>query len=400
MLTPDLVRASRRGPELRLFKLDGAQRERAVALAASFVALVGDHVGRTRGELRDAIADAGVEARDRKLADGLLKLLDERCTWDAYPVDAAALRARVFTAAAAERREHGAVDRAALLAAVAAEHDVDAAALERMLYADLKSEHVLTGLAPVDGEALVAHYLDAEKQAVLLRAVEVTVDLPADGAGADACRALFHKLKFRRLLHTIERREGGYRVRIDGPFSLFESVTRYGLQLALLWPAVKAMGRFELVASVRWGKRRQPLTFRLSGTAPASAATDAAALRDEVRELRDAFRARDSAWRVAEATALLDLPGVGLCIPDLRFTHTDGTVVYLEVLGFWSREAVWRRVDLVERGLAERLLFAVSKSLRVSEEVLPDTAPSALYVYKRKLSAVQVERRLEELRRR
>jgi hypothetical protein len=44
--------------------------------------------------------------------------------------------------------------------------------------------------------------------------------------------------------------------------------------------------------------------------------------------------------------------------------------VYLEVMGYWSRAAVWKRVELVQAGLAERVLFAVSSRLSVSEEVL------------------------------
>ena len=54
-----------------------------------------------------------------------------------------------------------------------------------------------------------------------------------------------------------------------------------------------------------------------------------------------------------------------------------GAPVYLEVLGFWSREAVWRRVELVERGLPHRILFAVSKHLRVSEAALDDELPGS-----------------------
>jgi hypothetical protein len=87
-----------------------------------------------------------------------------------------------------------------------------------------------------------------------------------------------------------------------------------------------------------------------------------------------------------------------LCVPDLVFTHADsGECVYLEVLGFWSRPAVWRRVELVERGLPQRILFAVSQRLRVSEEALGDDVPGALFVYKRVLSARAILERVELL---
>ncbi len=58
---------------------------------------------------------------------------------------------------------------------------------------------------------------------------------------------------------------GGYRIEIDGPYSLFESVTKYGLELALLLPALEACDSVQLVADLRWGKKtRSRSRFRWS----------------------------------------------------------------------------------------------------------------------------------------
>ena len=73
---------------------------------------------------------------------------------------------------------------------------------------------------------------------------------------------------------------------------------------------------------------------------------------------------------------------MGLCVPDLRLEHGDGRRVYVEVMGYWSRAAVWKRVELVQAGLPTPIVFAASARLRVSEEVLPDDLPGALHIYK------------------
>jgi predicted nuclease of restriction endonuclease-like RecB superfamily len=91
---------------------------------------------------------------------------------------------------------------------------------------------------------------------------------------------------------------------------------------------------------------------------------------------------------------------VGLTVPDLVFDRGAGSArerVYLEVMGYWSRDAVWKRVELVQAGLSERIVFAVSARLRVSEDVLDGELPGALYVYKRTMSARAVAERLERL---
>ena len=58
---------------------------------------------------------------------------------------------------------------------------------------------------------------------------------------------------------------------------------------------------------------------------------------------------------------------------------------------------MFRRVELVERGIGHKLLFAVSSRLRVSQEVLDENASSALYVYKGAMSARAIAEHLDRL---
>jgi predicted nuclease of restriction endonuclease-like RecB superfamily len=399
MLTADLVAARRQGSELRVVPLDARTRVRALELATEFVQLARAHLGCSRLEFESACAAVPVSARERLLSAGLRKLLEDRCDFGAEsPLDPEALRKEVFLRAAATRRQGG-FARQALVDELASGHAVSAETLERALYSDLRDAHLLAALAPIRPEDLVAEYDLAQQQAVLLRAVRVVVEVECDTPGS--YRALFHKLKFLRLLYSLTRSPtGGYRIEIDGPYSLFESVTKYGLELALVLPALREFASFTLQADIRWGKERVPLTFKLDGQkrSPAALALPPRRLPDEVAALLDGLRILPTAWNARPASELLDLPGVGLCVPDLVFEHPEtGACVFLEVLGFWSREAVWRRVELVQAGLGQRILFAVSKHLRVSEDVLDDELPGALYVYKRKLHAKTILERVERL---
>jgi predicted nuclease of restriction endonuclease-like RecB superfamily len=210
-----------------------------------------------------------------------------------------------------------------------------------------------------------------------------------------AARALFRKLKFLRLLHTVHRDGGGWRIELDGPFSLFDSVTKYGLALALSLPAIAACGRHRIEADVRWGKARQPLRFVLQGERLASHRRADARLSDDAEALRAKLSERDGEWRVSIADVILDLPGEGVCIPDLVLVHRKTTKrVFVEVMGYWSRDAVWKRVELVERGLVPdgaAILFCAGARLRVSEAVLPETSPAALLVYKGVIAPSAVE---------
>ena len=401
MLTADLVNARRRAGELHLVSLDPSTRGRAGELAAALIATAAENVGRTREELEVALAAVDVGPREHRIRDGLVKLIEDRCEFDAADdADPEAVRRAVFLRASEARAALGAVDRfdrSTILAEVARERGTSSEAIERSLFADLRGAHLLVGFDPPSAESLVASYERGQAQAVLLRAVRVMVDVRC--ASVRALRALFRRLKFLRLLHTIEKREDGYRIVIDGPFSLFESVTKYGLQLALMLPALEECDSWRLVADVHWGKEREPLVFRLAGTRSREE-VEPPPIPDEVRALVRTFGALGTAWRVSANTAILELPGIGLSVPDLVFERREGGVrerIYMEVMGYWSRAAVWKRVELVQAGLAERVLFAVSSRLRVSEDVLDGDLPGALYVYKHTMSARTVAERLELL---
>lgn len=401
MLTADLVRATKRGDQLHVQALTGKNKQRAEELASAYLELALAQCGGTQQELESAWAEVEVAAREIKLAAGLRKLIEDACEFDSESaVEPPVLRGQLFLAAAGARAglEKGQrFERGAVVAQVAAELGLSSEQLERCLYSDLKAEQRLLRAPELSAAELLRRYELGQVQAVLLRAVKVTAQVWC--SSPDALRELFRKLKFRRLLFQVQPGEGGsHRIEIDGPFSLFESVTKYGLQLALLLPSLLQADRLELTAELRWGKARTPLRFSLSQRGAAEQEAMRASLPDEVEALLEAFGAERDGWSAKPAERVIHLPGVGLCVPDLRFSHRGGEVIWLEVLGYWSRDAVWRRVELVQQGLADKLLFAASQRLRVSEQVLDDHPSGALYVYKGSLSARAIVEHLERLR--
>lgn len=405
MLTVDLVRARRRGGDLVITEIKGRAKSRAKRFAETYLSLAEDHLGETRGAFEEACATVAVGPRERKLALGMKKLVEDLCTFESDDtLDARALRRQVFQLASQRRRElaEGELfDRSVVLEEVARERGRGETPEELLsgLYSDLREAQLLRETPSITASALVERYQTAQAQAVLLRATRVSAEVRCQSP--TTYRFLFGKLKFRRLLYKIRKLGDGYRIEIDGPYSLFSSVTKYGLQLALVLPALQQCDQWTIEAEVLWGKERRPLRFHLSGGAGGRAVKEADPAEDlpeEVQTFVEQFRKLDSGWVVAPSTEILDLPGHGLSVPDLRFDHPlTATTVHLEVMGFWSRAAVWKRVELIEAGLPHRIIFAVPKRLRVSEEVLDEELPGELYVYKGKMRAKAILERLDAI---
>jgi predicted nuclease of restriction endonuclease-like RecB superfamily len=380
--------------------LDAASRRRLVPVAAELAALLAGQVGKRREDVEAVLEQVAYRPRDRLVVDGLRKLLLDRCQFEvderAVPAD---IRAQVFLRAAGARRELGPTqtfDREAVLRDAAASLGLEPRDVSELLFADLRSQERLTGVNYLAPQALLERYDVALAQSVLLRATRVQVALEGESPGR--LRQLFRAARFHGLLHRVRRiDEGQYLIELDGPFSLFSAVSKYGLKLALFLPAVLRCERWRLRAQLLWGKRREPLSFELgpeqrlcteerppTGVAP------------ELAEFVARFVALGSDWSVAQNERIFALPGEIVCIPDLVFTNAKtGEEVFLEAFGFWSKTAVWQRVETLRNGFPCRIILAVGKHLRVSEEVLDDSLEGEIYVYKNSMRPRAVLERLE-----
>jgi predicted nuclease of restriction endonuclease-like RecB superfamily len=405
VLPPELTRARKREGKLSLSALSPAERARATEVAELLIGVTRAALGEPREDVQASWAALPVAAKERKLLAGLTHLLEGHAEFTApTSAEPEAVRRAVFERAARRRAElppgeH--LQRSAVLAEIAEEMGLPAEQLEQALFADLRSAQRLERCGLTNAAALVSEYELVQVQSVLLRAERIEAEVRA--AKPDAYRELFRKLKFRQLLHRIEPLEpSGYRLEIDGPMSLFGATTKYGLELALSLPALLSCGSLRLKADLRWGKRRERLRFeQVYDQAPVQDAD--AGIRTEVLDLLEALGAAKSELEARLSEELIDLTerGGGVLVPDLELRRRGAAAnepkVLVELLGFWSREAVFRRIEAAERGLSHPVLFVVSSRLRVSEELLDGVEAASLYVYKGKVNAHALLRKVEGL---
>lgn len=400
MLTSELLRVRRAKGQLVPRYLTKKLIPHLLPVAEQLVAALDDKTGERRELIDEALEAIDCRPTDRLVVQGLRKLLFDRCEFACSEgADPEGLRRDAFMRAAATRRELGprdAFDRGAILSAVAEAHDTEPLQIEERLFADLRQNEVLVAIKKLEARALIDRYNVALAQGVLMRATRVLVAL--DGEEPGRVRQLFRAARFHGLLHRVrDQGEGRYLVELDGPFSLFSAVQKYGLKLAVFLPAVLRCERWRLRADVLWGKKKERMLFELGpedGLVPHDRRVSGIA--PELAKFVEGFCALGSPWDLVENDEIIAIPGEAVCVPDLRFTHRDtGEVVFLEAFGFWSRQAVWQRVETIERGFPGRIILAIGKQLRVSEEVLSEGESGQLYVYGASMRPKAVLERLD-----
>ncbi|HEY1097403.1 MAG TPA: DUF790 family protein, partial [Myxococcota bacterium] len=254
--------------------------------------------------------------------------------------------------------------------------------------------------------ALVPGWILAEQQALLLRATRVVVEVEATPV---QLRAVLRTLKLFQLLFEVEPlndKEGGAlgaRFTIDGPMALFSSSVRYGMKLALLLPKLMACRVYRVHADIQLKKGNTPAPFSIVGKHAVDDDDVVEALPPTVAtlltELPDKLAGTSlEGAKVELCSEVLAVAGVGACVPDLVVTpKRSKKKLYVEVLGFWSRDAVFKRIALVQASAKTMsIVFCMSERLRVSEEAL-QSEHASLLGFKGTLSAKKVAERLQAL---
>ena len=189
---------------------------------------------------------------------------------------------------------------------------------------------------------------------------------------------------------------------MDGPLSLFQGGGRYGLSLALALPGHRRLRRLVDRGRRALGRRPPPAALPAGRREPSRAARRPSARRarwpDELATFVAAFERAESGWRIEREPAVLDLPGAGLCVPDLAScarATARASSSSCSASGAARRSfagSIW-----CAPACPNKILFAASKSLRVGEALLDDAQGAALYVFSRVLGVRAVLEHLERL---
>jgi predicted nuclease of restriction endonuclease-like RecB superfamily len=390
--------------------------ERAKEVSEALVALYADHVGKPRARLERELAlteeDLGPHLDPRrgfKIVRALAKLLEERATW-AFPTpyDPYTIRTRLFELAAALPELPSATGtllegstREDVLARVSGETGVEDPAT--LMYSDRQGAQLLAEFEKPSPEALISRYNVAQIQGVLYSAKDLTVDL---GEEADA-RLVFHYVKLLGLIYRLETTTRGYRLRLDGPLSLFGSTRKYGLRLAKLLPALLLTSHWKLHASVSWKGRESILELDSETPHLASHYKGPNNVADEgeggVREalVKAWSRTKEKGgWELEQETGILPVPQLKTAlVSDFAFRNTEtGEKVHLEILGFWSERHLVERAELLREAArrGHRFLIAAPESLGTSPETLSAATQGEVIPFKTRLDVKSILAALQE----
>jgi predicted nuclease of restriction endonuclease-like RecB superfamily len=322
----------------------------------------------TRQRIDAEVGDVIGDAVDHKLTKGLSKLIADNSKFCSEPpIAPAEIRARLFGGVDGAPSRAGAV---AAYAALGEELGLTPSELRRMLYSDRKEEQEISATQVSDPDWLLQRYNVALVQATLLRCESLEVHL--DNPSSERLRQLFRNIQFHGLMSRCEPTDQGYLLILDGPTSLLKLSTRYGMGLANWFPALLLFDQpWRLEATIRWGKRGLRKQMLLDSTMGLrSHYRDTGAYVSRIEEwFETRFEALESGWTLSRQAPPIQLGGEAIIVPTYRI-EKDGRVAYLDIVGFWRKKWLKKRMKLLTTHGPSNLVVAVSSKMEGAKEGL------------------------------
>jgi uncharacterized protein len=404
MLPTDLLMHRQNGEEIapKRLKIDKQNLEIASEIVTSFQ----ENLGNIQAELDRQLQELEGDSPDYRLKRGLAYLLRSGfCEFEIVsPLEPPMLRERVFALAAQSaphpQQSHQVLEQLALQLSRELEKEVFPEQIRTGLYADLAENRIMTRFEPPSPEALLHRYNLSQVQGIFYRASHLTLNAHRNVPGE--YKLLFRYLKLFQLMAYIEGdADHGFTITVDGPASLFNPSTRYGLAIAKLIPALLHVTKWSLSATLQtrdfytnnWKTGR----FTLNSECGLVSHYPPGKPYDSMLEAAfvDRWNATKTEWILEREVDLIPIPG-SVMIPDFRLVHPDGRVFLLEIVGYWRPEYLQKKFSQVRRAQSDNLILAISERLNLEKAgVKMNDVPARVVWFKDKLIPKEVLKVME-----
>lgn len=333
------------------------------------IAVLGESIGQVRDVVEERLGAALAAVGNYP---GLVKILLDRCKFDADFEAAEHARWQYFVAAQTLRNDGGYAALGDFQEAIGAHFDRKFSQISNDLYADLPGTRQLLSVEPISHTELINRYNCGQVQGLLLGAKQLTFRCKLPSIGSQ--RAFYRTLKFHQLIiadYSMSDLATGRQVevRLEGPGTIFESNATYGAKFANILPHFLHFPEWELTAEVSAKKKNFTLALKHSAALKSYLAPSAVYVPEEIGALVAAFNRASADWKAELGGNFIDLGGRGYAVSDLAFCREGRQGRDIELFHKWHAHQLLARLQQLENCRQMALIIGVSKAIATKPEV-------------------------------
>ena len=312
---------------------------------------------------------------DFKLVRGLYTLLERRCVFKSTSsLDSVFVRKAIFEEAS--RRGFALTDfeRGDIISGIASKLGVSPSDVEEAMWSDFEENMVLEKFDSMDENKLLAWYNLSLMQTLLFNCTKFEFIVHG---GNNWKRALRDVKRFGLMYYLQKNTDESDELTcsLDGPLSLFKLTDRYGTSIAKLLPSIITSEKWSVKAWIvrKTMSGKKVLEFEMSDaevpstglSSPYIEQRDNEGIYDSSIEEKFAskFEQFANGWKLIREPDPVIAEGKAL-IPDFMFEKYNRRV-YLEIVGFWTKEYLERKVQKLVASTEKNIdmLIAVNEDL-------------------------------------
>ena len=150
---------------------------------------------------------------------------------------------------------------------------------------------------------------------------------------------------------------------VDGPISLFENTSKYGLQLACFFPALPDLDNWKIFAEIKLNNAHYELKLDHKSGLVSHYRNFSSYVPEEIRLFHTAFKDKSEEWEIIGQTPFINVGEGEVIFPDLSFKNRKGKVVHLELFHRWHMSQIVKRLDQISLKKFPNLILGVDRSL-------------------------------------
>lgn len=363
MLTKDLLRVRFAGNYVKpqFIKTDDPA---LLELARNLLSIYQLSAGKTREYIEGFTSHGAASCRDLKVGKGILKIIQDRAEFiTPAEKDYKTFRQEIFQRSAQWIKQGN-------LPQDPMQFRLHILPGKDELYADLPEKECLKDMPTVYPKEILERYNMSLVQALLLHTSKLELKFHAK-ENPQTLRAICRFLKFYRLLVSAEMKQDMIHMTVDGPASIFENSTKYGLQTALFFPIICRLEKWSAACTVKL--KSKPSRLLLDETSPLVCHYHnfSAYQPEEFRMFAGYFQSTVPDWELNDTPGFLRAKHGKLLFPDFAFCNkTTGEVRYLELFHKWHVSQLEDRLQYCENTPDCQLLIGIDRSLLKKDGIL------------------------------
>ncbi len=403
MLQSSLIRAKiRKGKIYPVFA--DINNVRDVELASTMIDRFKSAV--KNGETKGSIASSVKELEyyyDYRLVRGFYSLLERQSVFkskaDYHGIDPILLRRKVFEESSKRGFALTEYERGRIMSDIAKAFNINSNMLEELLMSDMDDNLLIIELKPISVDKLIASYNLSLIQTLLFKCVTFECKVSSGVEWKYLLRdvkrlGLMYMLEYDDNNNNSNKKVSNITCIVDGPLSIFKMTEKYGTSIARLIPTIVNAREWYIRAwIVRDSNRARSYEFTLSSKDnvmldksrdPSTNIYDydgkSITIYDSSTEERFAntFINYDTGWRLVREPEPIVVSNKAF-IPDFAF-EKGNIRVYLEIVGFWTKEYIERKLQKIRELRVERsdidIIVAIDKELECSKHSIVSSIAS------------------------